>query len=82
MYCKRNAKTFSRERFRIKHIEFTQHSFLTGDMSIGVVFSKELVELTSLIPKISGRSEMLAMLMDAFLLTEKFEIIEPNEICG
>ena len=51
-------------------------------MVIGYVVSEELISLTSLIPKITNRSDMVADLIESFLLTDKMEIIEPNSISG
>ena len=51
-------------------------------MVVGFVSSEDLIDLTSLIPKIGGRSDLVSQLISSFLLTDKMEIVEPNEICG
>ncbi|KAL5256491.1 hypothetical protein ACHWQZ_G011659 [Mnemiopsis leidyi] len=51
-------------------------------MVIGYVASDELISLTSLIPKITNRSDMVADLIKSFQLTDNLEIIEPNNISG
>ena len=49
---------------------------------IGFVTSPELIELTSAIPKIKRRSDLVCSLIDAFQLTEKMDIIDPISISG
>ena len=51
-------------------------------MVVGFISSEDLIQLTSLIPKISGRAELVSQLIESFLLTDKMEIVEPNDICG